>query len=225
MTTPAADSTLALVGDPALPDDEVVRRVRAGETALYEVLMRRHNPRVYRAVRSVIREEGEVEDVMQQTYLSAFAKLDQFTGAARFSTWLISIALNEAHTRLRKRVRIRALTALEDGTPTAERSPETEADMHERIGLIEQELDALPDAYRTVMMLRVVQELDTDEAAAVLGVSADVVKTRLHRARTMLREAIERDLDAAARRAFPFYAPRCDRVVRGVFAALSGAQP
>jgi RNA polymerase sigma-70 factor (ECF subfamily) len=222
MITPGSVSTRGLVGDPALPDEEAVRRIRAGETALYEVLMRRHNALVYRAVRSVVREEGEVEDVMQQTYLAAFAKLDQFTGAARFSTWLVSIAVNEAQMRLRRKGRVRALTALEDGAPGPERSPETEADLRERIALVEQEIDALPDTYRTVLMLRVVQELDTEEAAAVLGVSADVVKTRLHRARAMLREAVERDLDGAARRAFPFHAPRCDRVVAAVFAALAG---
>lgn len=220
MTMPEGTSALALSRDPALTDDEVVRRVRAGETALYEVLMRRHNTRVYRAVRSVIRDEAEVEDAMQAVYLAAFAKLDQFTGAARFSTWLVSIALNEAYTRVRAGARLRALAAREDRSPPGADTPESEADMHERVELVEQALDALPDAYRTVVMLRVVQELDTDETAAVLGVSPDVVKTRLHRARAMLRAAIERDLDGAARSAFPFHAPRCDRVVAGVLAAL-----
>ncbi|HET7755107.1 MAG TPA: RNA polymerase sigma factor [Anaeromyxobacteraceae bacterium] len=219
MTTATA-STLELARDATLSDEEVVRRVRAGETALYEVLMRRHNPRVYRAIRSVIRDEVEVEDAMQQAYLAAFAKLDQFTGAARFSTWLVSIALNEAHTRIRRKVRVRALSALEEGPSVTGETPENEADMRERVARVEKELDSLPDGYRTVLMLRVVQDLDTDETAAVLGVSTDVVKTRLHRARTMLRDAIERELDGAARSAFPFLAPRCDRVVAGVFARL-----
>jgi RNA polymerase sigma-70 factor (ECF subfamily) len=220
MTTPGTTSTLALARDPALTDADVIRRVLSGETALYEVLMRRHNARVYRAVRSVIRDEGDVEDVMQQVYLAAFSKLDQFSGASRFSTWLTSIALNEAHTRLRRTARVRALAALEERTSAGEDTPESEADMHERIALVEQALDALPDGYRTVVMLRVVQDLDTEETAAALGVSTDVVKTRLHRARAMLRDAIERDLDGIARSAFPFHAPRCDRVVSAVLAAL-----
>jgi RNA polymerase sigma-70 factor (ECF subfamily) len=220
--TQSAFSPLALARDPTLSDDEVVRRVRAGDAPLYEVLMRRHNTRVYRAVRSVIRDEAEVEDVMQQAYVAAFAKLDQFTGAARFSTWLISIALNEAHTRLRTRARARALQAAARGAPSSAReTPESEADVRERVSMLEKELDALPDGYRTVLMLRVVEELDTEETATVLGVSSDVVKTRLHRARAMLRDAIEREVDGIARSAFPFHAPRCDRVVAAVFAALS----
>lgn len=220
--TQGTASPLTLARDPNLSDDEVVRRVRAGEAPLYEVLMRRHNTRVYRAVRSVIREENEVEDVMQQAYVAAFAKLDQFTGAAKFSTWLISIALNEAHTRLRGRARARALQLAGEGaSSSAAETPESEADMRERVEMVEKEVDALPEGYRTVLMLRVVEELDTEETAAVLGVSPDVVKTRLHRARAMLRNAIERDLDGIARSAFPFPAPRCDRVVSGVFAALT----
>jgi RNA polymerase sigma-70 factor (ECF subfamily) len=226
MTMPEASSALALARDATLTDDAVVERVRHGETGLYEVLMRRHNTRVYRAVRSVLRDEGEVEDVMQQAYLAAFSKLDQFSGAARFSTWLISIALNEAHTRLRRRARLAAVTAVPDGrTSSDDESPEGEVDMRERVALVERELDALPEAYRTVLMLRVVEELDTDDTAAILGVSSDVVKTRLHRARAMLRDAFERVLDGAARDAFPFHAPRCDRVVAGVLAALpAGAE-
>jgi RNA polymerase sigma-70 factor (ECF subfamily) len=170
----------------------------------------------------VIRDDGDVEDVMQQTYLAAFAKLAQFEGAARFSTWLTSIALNEAHTRLRTRGRLRALAAGEErSSPRPMDTPESEADMHERVALVEKEVDALPESYRTVLMLRVIQGLDTEEAATALGVSPDVVKTRLHRARLMLRDAIERELDGAARDAFPFHAPRCDRVVAAVLAALS----
>jgi RNA polymerase sigma-70 factor (ECF subfamily) len=214
------DSASTLARDPALTDEDVVRRVRSGETALYEVLMRRHNPRVYRAVRSVIRDEAEVEDAMQQVYVAAFSKLDQFNGAARFSTWLVSIALNEAYTRVRRGARLRTVAALEERSPARADTPESEADMHERVALVEQALDALPDSYRTVIMLRVVQELDTEETAAALGVTADVVKTRLHRARAMLRAAIERDLDGVARSAFPFHAPRCDRVVAAVLASL-----
>ena len=223
MTPTGTAATLALARDLTLGDDEVVRRVRGGETGLYEVLMRRHNARVYRAVRSVIRDEHEVEDVMQQVYLAAFARLDQFAGAARFSTWLVAIALNEAHTRIRASARRGALQPIDEGSSASGESPESEADMHERIALVQQEIDALPETYRTVLMLRTVEELDTEETAAVLGVTADVVKTRLHRARAMLRDSIERDLDAAARSAFPFHAPRCDRVVSAVLAALPRA--
>ena len=212
-----------------LPDEEVVRRVRAGDTAAYEVLMRRHNRTVYRAVRAILRDEAEVEDVMQQAYLRAFSRLDQFRGEARFSTWMIAIALNEARARLRRRA---SEATLDDGTEDVvpvpglaeapRTDPEEQASARELVELAEHAVDWLPTDLRTVFVLRTIEGLDTADAAAALGVSEDVVKTRLHRARSSLRAALADAVERRTPEAFPFPATRCDRVVAGVFGALAG---
>jgi RNA polymerase sigma-70 factor (ECF subfamily) len=216
MRNPAVDLAAAR----SLPDEEIVRRVRGGELALYELLMRRHNRTVYRAIRSLLHDEAEVEDAMQQAYVSAYAKLDAFRGDARFSTWLVAVALNEARGRLRRRT----LHAVHDDAlePSAPPTPESEAAMREFVGAVERAVERLPDAYRTVFVLREVEGLDTAATAAALEVSEEVVKTRLHRARAMLRDLLAQDLDRATTQAFQFHAPRCDRVVAGVLARLAG---
>jgi RNA polymerase sigma-70 factor, ECF subfamily len=224
-------SATELARDPALGDEEVVRRVRAGETALYEVLMRRHNRAVYRVVRALLRDEAEVEDVMQQAYLRAFSRLDQFRGEARFSTWMISIALNEARGRLRRRA---TEATLDDGTDGAvpapglaenqPSDPEEQVSARELAALTERAVDRLPTDLRTVFVLRTVEGLDTADAAEALGVSEDVVKTRLHRARNNLREALADAAERSAPEAFPFPATRCNRVVAGVLSVILAGQ-
>jgi RNA polymerase sigma-70 factor (ECF subfamily) len=218
-----ARTTAVGTWDRSLPDEEVVRRVRGGEVALYEVLMRRHNRVVYRAIRSLIGED-EVEDVMQQTYLAAFARLAQFRGESRFSTWLVAVALNEARSRLRKRT-LRALADDAGASPPAAPAPdpESEVSMRETMALVERAVERLPAAYRTVFMLRDVEGLSTADAAAALAVSEDVVKTRLHRARALLRGHLAGELERVAPRAFEFDARRCDRVVNAVLARLAPA--
>lgn len=209
-------------------DEEVAHRVREGETALFEVLMRRHNQRVYRAVRSFLKDEAEVEDVMQQAYVQAFTHLSQFEGGSRFSTWLIRIAVNEALQRLRRRGRWVALDGGAKGTPEEdmkllernEPDPERRAFGRELARLLELTLDELPDLYRTVFMLREVEKLSTAECAEVLSVSEEVVKTRLHRAKTLVRQGMESRLDGQLEEAFTFQAPRCDRVVAAVLARM-----
>lgn len=204
-------------------DEEIAQRVREGETALFEVLMRRYNQRVYRAVRSILRDEAEVEDVMQQAYVLAFTHLAQFEGSARFSTWLIRIAVNEALQRLRQRHRLVALDTEgggpEDGMKLLERNapdPEERAFGRELGRMLEVTVDELPTLYRTVFMLREVERLSTAETAAALSVSEEVVKTRLHRAKALLRERLEGQLGET----FAFHAPRCDRVVAAVLARI-----
>jgi RNA polymerase sigma-70 factor (ECF subfamily) len=209
------------------PDEEIVDRVRAGDTALFEVLMRRNNQRLYRAVRSVLRDEAEVEDAMQQTYVQAFTHLDQFAAAAKFSTWLLRIGVNEALGRLRKRKR--HLTALDDRAdddqhePVEDRMPTPEdfTANRELAGLLEETIDRLPPMYREVFMLRLVEGLDTAEVAGVLGLGEEAVKQRLHRARGMLREAIEERVGGLTATLFQFQAPRCDRVVAAVMTRLT----
>jgi RNA polymerase sigma-70 factor (ECF subfamily) len=183
--------------------------------------MRRHNRLVYRAIRSLLRDEDEVEDVMQQAYLSAYAKLDQFHGDARFSTWLVAVALNEARGRLRRRT-LRALADVAAAEPAAAPpTPEAEVAMREFVGSVERAVERLPAGYRTVFVLREIEGLATAETAAALGVSEEVVKTRLHRARALLRELLAADAERATPLAFDFHARRCDRVVAAVLGRLA----
>jgi RNA polymerase sigma-70 factor (ECF subfamily) len=161
---------------------------------------------------------------MQEAYVSAFQHLDQFQGSAAFSTWLVRIAVNTALARVRAR---RPMAAVSDEheedtmsmTPEVP-EPERRAAAREAAALLERALDTLPELYRTVFVLREVEEMDTAECASALGVTEDVVKTRLHRARAALREQLLQVVGEGAAEAFHFEAPRCDRVVAGVFARL-----
>ena len=204
------------------PDEEIVRRVVAGDSMLFEILMRRHNQRVYRAVRAILGSDDEVEDVMQQAYLNAYRHLHQFAGGAQFSTWLTRIAVNEALARRRKRS---TDVALDDDNPlhlavSNAPDPETEAFASELRAVLEKEIAALPESFRVVLMLRNVEGLSTTETAACLGISEDLVKTRLHRARTMLRENLDRRTGVTLESLFAFGNARCDRVVAAVMARI-----
>jgi RNA polymerase sigma-70 factor, ECF subfamily len=218
------DMTAALAPTTTEPltDAEVVRRVVAGDTALFEILVRRYNQRVYRAVRAVLRGEDEVEDVMQQAYLSAFSHLGQFAERAQFSTWLIRIAVNEALARLRKRGRIEwEIPEMESTEP----DPEQQAQASQIRAVVEEELEALPATYRTVLVLRDVEGLSTAETASVLSVSEDVVKTRLHRARAMVRDGLARRAGESLQAIYPFGNARCDRVTAKVMENLGARRP
>jgi RNA polymerase sigma-70 factor (ECF subfamily) len=210
----------AIAGD-QLSDSGVVRRVVDGDTALFEILLRRYNQRVYRAVRAVLRTDDEVEDVMQQAYLNAFAHLRQFAGRASFSTWLIRIAVNEAAARLRKREK--TSWSWSGGDEMALMRAETKSPNHEEQtsnremrDVVEEELAELPATYRTVLVLRDVDGLSTAEAASCLDVSEDVIKTRLSRARAMLRDGITNRAGLTLSTIYPFGNRRCDRVVEAV---------
>ncbi|HKA92129.1 MAG TPA: RNA polymerase sigma factor [Haliangiales bacterium] len=206
----------------SLRDEEVVRRVCAGETALFEILMRRYNARLFRVARAVLRNDSEAEDVVQQAYLSAYANMSQFAGRASFATWLTRIALNEAVSRSRRRVRLGEVeTAVPDLPARAQPTPEDDASRHELGGLVEAAIDDLPDIYRVVLVMRAVQELDTAETAECLGLTEEAVKVRLHRARALLRESLVQRVDSAILDAFPFGGARCDRIVAGVLAEIS----
>jgi RNA polymerase sigma-70 factor (ECF subfamily) len=206
-------------------DAEVVRGVLAGDVALFEVLMRRHNQRVYRTVRAILRDEAEVEDVMQQAYLRAYAHLRDFEGASSFSTWLVRIAVNEALGRIRKRDRVTLVADVpEEIDPTAvpPQTPEDGAATRELAALLEAAIDRLPTGHRVVYMLREIEQLSTAETAQALGIQEDAVKVRLHRARLALRQLLEDRLGEAAPQAFAFLAPRCNRVVEAVLTAIGG---
>jgi RNA polymerase sigma-70 factor, ECF subfamily len=210
-----------------LSDVDVVRRVREGETALFEVLMRRYNQRIYRVVRAIVKDPAEAEDVMQQAYLNAYRHLDQFAGLASVSTWLTKIAVYEALGRVRRRRPTTSLdeqdtegTTLMDSLRSPALNPEQILLAQESSGLLETAITELPDVYRTVFMLREVEGLSTEETADCLGLNQDTVKTRLHRARRELRRRLSERVSAAAPRAFELHAVRCDRVVANVLAAL-----
>ena len=210
-------------------DTDLVERVRAGEHGLYEVLMRRHNERLYRAARAIVGDEADVEDVMQQTYMNAFSHLHQFESRARFSTWLTRILVNEASHRLRAKQQSLAINAFApemparalDGTPAPDPSPEQRAYAGELRRALEEGIDALPDRYRLVFMLRDVEGMSTAETAVALGLSEEAVKTRLHRGRATLRRLLTARFGATVDIAFPFHAPRCDRVVAAVLKQLA----
>jgi RNA polymerase sigma-70 factor (ECF subfamily) len=207
-------------------DEDVIRQVLEGHTAMFELLMRRYNERVYRAARSIVRDEQEAEDVMQEAYVNAFTHLRQFNGSARFSTWLLRIAINESLARVRRRGRYEAFDdELSNVEPFMSRNPsenpERQAFTGELRSLLEWAIDTLPDGMREVFVLREVEGLSTSEVADALDVSEDVVKTRLSRGRAALRRVLLERTGATAPDAFRFYRPRCDRVVSQVLARIA----
>ncbi len=228
---PGVDELPAVAMAEPLSDMDVVRRVRAGETALFEILMRRHNQRLYRVARAIVKDDSEAEDVMQEAYVNAYTHLHQFAERAQFSTWLTRIAVHEALARIRKSAR---LTELDEDAEIGEqdvgafshpnRTPEQQASNEELRALLEAAVEAMPQGYRVVFVLREIEGLNTAETAEVLGVSEETVKTRLHRGRALLREELFQRAGIATSYAFEFHLSRCDRVVSAVMdriAALS----
>jgi RNA polymerase sigma-70 factor (ECF subfamily) len=208
-------------------DEEIVERVKAGDTALYELIMRRYNQRLYRVARAILRDEAEAEDVMQDAYVRSYQHLHQFAARAPFSAWLTSIAVHEALGRLRLRKRNPQLDDTEHaGEPfmnvvETSPNPEQSASRAELGQLLEEALLDLPAQYRVVVMLRDVEELSTSETAAALGLTEHNVKARLHRGRAMARGWLFARVGTNAKSAFPFMGVRCDRVVHDVFARLA----
>lgn len=212
-----------------LTDEQVVGEVLTGHTALFEVLMRRYNERVYRVARAIVRDDGEAEDVMQQAYVNAYANLRQFAGKARFATWLTRIAINEALARVRRRGKYEPFDDEQSNVEPfmADHSfsdPERHTITGELRVLLECAIDGLQDGAREVFVLREVEGLSTAETADALGVSEDVVKTRLSRAKAALRRTVMERTGATAREAFRFYRPRCDRVVARVLSIIGVAE-
>ena len=210
----------------SLTDEEVVSRVTEGQTALFELLMRRHNERVYRAARAILRDDGEAEEVMQQAYVNAYAHLRQFAGRASFATWLTRIVVNEALARVRRQRRYMPMDTDPDApeVPAASshsENPEAQAYQRELRTLLEAAVDRLPDGAREVFMLREVQGLSTSETAEVLSIREDAVKTRLSRARHALRTDLIQALGSVGPTAFSFGQSRCDRIVAAVLERIA----
>ena len=232
MVRPAAEAAGERLEWRALSDDEVVRRVRAGEAPLFEVLMRRYNQRLYRVARAILRDEAEAEDVMQHAYVEGYLHIDQFAGRASFATWLTKIAVYEALARVRRRGKELLSEPLPDSdedpmsTVRSPRpDPEQEALQGEARVLLEAAIEALPAAYRSVFVMREVEGMSTAETGECLGLSDEAVKTRLHRARALLREELLERAGIAAPTAFSFHLSRCNRVVAAVFERLKDAEP
>lgn len=212
-----------------LDDAALVACVLAGERAAFRTIMQRCNQRLYRVVRGVIRDEAEAEDVVQDAYVHAFEKLDGFRGESSLATWLCRIALNEAYGRLRRRhetVEIDHIDRLPAqvipflGHVPAD-DPAEAATRAQLRGLLEQAVDALPEAFRLVYLLREVEGCSVAETAQVLALREETVKTRLHRARRLLRDALESRLRGANAVAFQFLGARCARITEAVMARIA----
>jgi RNA polymerase sigma-70 factor (ECF subfamily) len=208
----------------AADDSELLQSVREGNATAFDTLIRRHDRFLYRIARSILLDDYEAEDVVQETFIKAFKGLEDFRGEARLSTWLTRIALNEALARKRRRRNTVELEALQHRTNALEPSPmiapaqdpELSTAQQQIRKLLERAIDGLPDSLRTVFVMRDVEELSTAEAARLLGLGEPTVKTRLHRARRMLREVLGDQIAASLNDVFPFERQRCDLLVERV---------
>lgn len=208
-------------------DEEIVQRVLAGETALYELLMRRHNQRLYRVARAILRDDAEAEDVMQDAYVRAYRNLGSFEGRAKFVTWLTRIAVHEALGRSRKRSRFQSVDIGDETNGEVMKSTSTqstpERQVYEReLGVVlEKAVLSLSEDYRIVFVLRDVEGMSTEETASCLNLTQQNVKVRLHRAHAALRKQLYQSVGATTSRCLEFHAVRCDRVVSAVFRILN----
>jgi len=221
-------------------DRALVARIVGGDSAAFEVVMRRHNSALFRTARAILRDDAEAEDALQDAYLAAYRNLAAFRGDARLSTWLTRIVINQALGRLRARRRDNVVELHDDVVAIADQaagetmneapaaSPESETMRGQLRRLLERRIDALPLAFRTAFMLREVEEMPVDEVAECLAIPATTVRTRVFRARAMLRAALAEELDLATGEVFGFAGSRCDRIVAAVLARLpdaSGGEP
>jgi RNA polymerase sigma factor (sigma-70 family) len=214
---------------PDLPPDDLAlaRRIAAGDRVSFEFLMRRHNRRLYRLARATLRDDAEAEDALQEAYLAAYRAIDRFRGESTLVTWLSRMVLNECLGRLRKSARrqnVIPIVASDDMDMTA---PDDERDGPHRLlvraeirAMLERKLDQLPEDFRTVFVLRAVEELSVEETAASLGIPEATVRSRHFRARSLLRESLAQEFDVAERDLFDFGGAHCDRIVAGVMARL-----
>ncbi|MGH8850771.1 MAG: RNA polymerase sigma factor [Casimicrobiaceae bacterium] len=227
-------SQFRTVGVEASDDTELARRIGRRDESAFVLMMRRHNQMLYRIARSILRDDAEAEDAVQEAYLAAFRSIAGFRGGSRLSTWLARIVINESYGRLRKRKRAGVILPFDaqsdprmpyehgaeevDMTDTSFEQPDAAAMRGQVRRLLESKIDALPDQFRTAFILREVEEMSVEEAAACLRVPAATVRSRAFRARAMLREAMAREVDVAVVDAFGFAGERCERIVAGVLA-------
>lgn len=219
---------------PAIPDTELASRIALRDQAAFETLMRRYNGKLFRIARAIVKDDAEAEDVLQDAYLDAYKQIGEFRGEAQLSTWLTRIVINHALMRLRKQKRERVVVPFRSGNDrSAERGPHesevvdhraespTDASMRaEARRMLECRIDELPIAFRTVFVMREIEDMTVEETAACLSIPPSTVRTRLFRARALLRESLARDLDAATVEVFGFAGARCDRIVEKTLSRL-----
>lgn len=211
---------------------QLVERAKSGDQSAFRAIMEQNNRRLYRVARTVMKDDAEAEDVVQETYLRAFSNLATFRGESSLTTWLTRIALNEALGRKRKQrptVTLESVEAAEEASAqiiqfpamNTEPDPERTAAQHEIRRLLERAMDGLPEPFRLVFVLRDVEEMSIEEAASQLGIRPETVKTRLHRARRLLRQSLDGELASTLKSAFPFAGARCARLTEAVLSRLA----
>jgi RNA polymerase sigma-70 factor (ECF subfamily) len=211
-------------------DEDLPRRVAAGDTKAFEALMRTYNRTLFRTARAILRDDAAAEDALQEAYLRIYGSIGSFRGDSKLSTWLVRIVANEALARRRKDQRRAEILPIHGGDEEEhgvehgvdkQDGPQRQAERSEIRQLLEAKIDALPDAFRAVFVLRALEELSVDETAAALGIPEATVRTRFFRARSQLRESLSREIDLAFDDAFGFAGERCDRIVARVMAIVT----
>lgn len=211
---------------PPLADEAIVRQVLDGDVASFEVIMRRYNQRIFRVVRSILDDNHEAEDVLQDAYVRAFEHLDQFEWRSKFSTWLTRIAVYEATARRHRRRRLELIDMSDPENShmlslSDDRDAQDQASNRELGMILHRAVDNLPCELRTVLTLRLVEGLDTEETAECLGLTTANVKVRLHRARTLVQQEFDQHVGMEIRQLYQFDGERCNRIVRAVLARLT----
>ena len=213
----------------AAGDAELVRRALNRDEAAVRAIMQANNRRLYRLARGILRNDGEAEDVVQEAYVRAFTHLEGFRGDSSLATWLSRIAMNEALGRLRRERPVVDLDSLPQGALEAQiiqfplatsEDPEKSMAQREIQHVVEHAIDELPEAFRLVFITRVIEGMNVEETAEILDLKPETVKSRLHRARTMLRENVEKKIGPVVMEAFPFAGRRCERLTDAVLKRL-----
>ncbi|TIQ28406.1 MAG: RNA polymerase sigma factor [Mesorhizobium sp.] len=228
MKKSALQAAAISAADAIASDMALVRRALAREAGAFRAIIKTHNQRLYRIARGVVRNDAEAEDIVQEAYMRAFAGLDTFRGDASLATWLSRIVINEALGRLRKRKRVVTMPAeaqiirfpLNQSGLNPSDDPERTMAQRQILGLVERATDSLPDVYRTVFVARVIEGLSIEETAELLGIRPETVKTRLHRARALVRKALDDEIGPVLLDAFPFAGRRCERLTAAVMRRL-----
>ncbi|MHB8812313.1 MAG: RNA polymerase sigma factor [Steroidobacteraceae bacterium] len=211
-------------------DASVVRRILGGDRTAFALLMRRFNRRLYRVARAIVGDDAEAEDALQEAYINAYRCLRQFRGDSSLATWLSRLVVNECLGRMRRSARRQNVIPMShsaddheiEAAPSDEvGSPDAAADRAQMRAILERRIDALPEAFRTVFVLRSVEELSVEETAECLGIPAETVRSRHFRAKGLLREALAREVDVAERDLWEFAGARCDRIVERVLSRLA----
>jgi len=220
-------------GDVAGDDPQLVARIAGGDQTAFESLMRKYNGKLFRVARAILKDDSDAEDVLQESYIDAYRHIQDFRGGSQVGTWLTRIVINQALMRVRKEKRRSVLVPFRSSRANDTQRPEASVADHttespssgvlraEIRRILERRIDELPLSFRTVFVLREVEEMSVHETAECLGISPATVRTRLFRARALLREALAREIDVAAVDLFAFAGARCDRIVAAVLTRVS----